>query len=150
MPNKEEELVAKLLESKIASPFDMSIVSYEALDQMIKANQLKYIEAALDVVEEQRLRDENIDDFKALSVDVQKQAAKVAEDMNNDPEYFNKHQVDVHIQKAVQIALNIRTKSEEIRTKNWTMQYRSRLVCTLQGFIENFEKPTEKKGFFHK
>jgi hypothetical protein len=114
--------------------FRSIIVGEAALDQMISAHQLKYIENLIQTEEEARLLDENARDFRAYDLAVQRKALELAPIVQYDPDYLQRAKVDKELNKPILIAATISAKREEAKNKAWTVNYHARLIERLRSF----------------
>ena len=71
-----EEKIEGLKHTIDCAPYRSAIVTAESLDQLIKAHELKYVEKVLEVEEELKLVNENMDDFLVYDEAIQKQAVE--------------------------------------------------------------------------
>lgn len=121
--------------SPIESPeMSAALIDLSAIDQMILANQLKYIDAQLDTDEENKLYFENLKDFRAYPLEVQDAAIKHADASQYDSEYFKRNNVDEALHKPMSIYNTIKAKRDEAKTKAWTVEYRARLINRLKAY----------------
>lgn len=142
---KFEEKLAEFLKEQPIESFNSSVISLEAIDQMISAHQLKYLENLIQTEEENKLAKENMHDFLQYPRDIQETAVKHADGAKYDPDYFTKNKIDKELIKPIQILNVIDIKKEEAKTKNWKVLYHARLVERLRYF-RGFCK--ENKSFF--
>ena len=130
------------------SPYRSAIVTAESLDQLIKAHELKYVEKVLEVEEELKLVNENMDDFLAYDEAIQKQSIEAYPETQRDPGYFERPNANRDLIKPCMILANIDAKKNEAKIKNWQVEYHARLIERLTNFRKN--KPAKKMGFFER
>lgn len=124
------------------------IVSYQSLTQMIKAHELKYIENVLEVSEENKLVETNLNDFFAYPEEVQKKALEIRPQANRDPEYFSRPGADTSLIKPLLILDAIDRKKNEAKVKTWKVEYHERLIEKLKAIRCEYQSPTH--SFFSK
>lgn len=127
-----------------------SLLDIGAVDQMLLANQLKYIEAQLDADEENKLFYENIEDFEKYPIEVQNAAIKHVEASQFDSEYFTRNNVDEALHKPMTIYTTIKAKREEAKNKVWTTEYRARLIGRLRDYRSQLVSRITKRSFFQR
>lgn len=123
----------------LTAPFQLSsfsprYVGVKALDQMISAHQLKYIDFLIQAEEENKLLEENVSDFLAYPEAIQISALEHAEKAKYDPEYFVRNKIDNDIIKPINIVQIIDAKRDEAKTKTWKVDYHARLINRLRSF----------------
>jgi hypothetical protein len=143
-----EEKIEGLKSTINCAQYHSAIVTAESLDQLIKAHELKYIEKVLEVEEELKLVNENMDDFLAYDEAIQKQAVEAYPETQRDPEYFERPNANKDLRKPCMILANIDAKKNEAKIKNWQVEYHARLIERLTNFRKH--KPAVKMGFFEK
>lgn len=155
LTKEQVEFIGEL--SKIMSPYEISafdpkVPTLESVNQMILANELKYIQHILDAAEENNLIEENAKDIRALDVEIQAAATKYALDIENtqDPDYFSKHNVSDQFIRPIQQIRTMIVKKKEAKDENWKAEYRARLVERLREIRRSVEAANPapvKKGF---
>lgn len=131
-----DDKIYKQLYAKTDLPgFEPSMVSIETIDQLIKANEMKYIGLFLESEEEDRLAQENAADLSALPRGKQIEAAIHAINQMNerDPEYFKTHNIPEEMYKPIVQASTILNKQQEAKKKSWSAGYRTRVITTLKS-----------------
>lgn len=127
--------------------FDASTVDVAALDQMISAHQLKYIEFLIQAEEERKLAVENLNDLQTkYPIEIQEKALEHSEKAMYDPDYFTRNKIDPEFAMPIQLVGVIKAKKEEAKQKIWKLEYHARLVERLRTFREvtsnkELEKP---------
>lgn len=129
-----EEKIEELKKVPGGSNFHVRNVSVESLNQMIKANELKYIEKVIDSEEENRLVEENLADFLVYPEEIQRLAIAEYPKVQGDPDYFTRDGANKEIIKPCIILGNIENKKNEAKIKNWEVEYRARLINRLKSF----------------
>lgn len=127
----------KLVELKEVKPyfdFNPALVSKQSIKQLIKAHELKYVENIIEVEEEAKLAQDNIEDFLEYDLDVQEAAIAAYEHVTRDPDYFTRPGADQGLYKPVMILQNIANKKNEAKIKTWKVDYHARLIAKLNGF----------------
>lgn len=129
-----EEKIKAIMEIPASSPIKLMLVSEDAIDQMIKAHQLKYIENTLEVEEENNLVEVNVKDFLDYPVETQTAAMDIYQRAIADPEFFERPDADKSLIKPVMILSNIENKKNESKIKSWKVEYHVRLISRLINF----------------
>jgi len=129
-----DEKLDELLAPYPVSNFSPRYVGSEALEQMISAHQLKYIENLIQAEEENKLLMENARDFRGYDPAIQESAVNHAEKAKYDPDYFVRNKIDNDLVKPIQIVNVIDAKRDEARQKTWKVEYHARLINRLRGF----------------
>lgn len=114
--------------------FSPSLVDVKALDQMIGAHQLKYVENLIQAEEEKKLAQGSIDDLNAYPLEIRMKAVELAPLVKYDPDYFQRNKIDNDLIKPIQLASNIDSKKEEAKIKTWKVEYHGRLINRLRSF----------------
>lgn len=148
MTDEQKQKIDELTASYPLSNFSPRYVSKEALDQMISANQLKYIDYLIQAEEENKLLKENIADFKEYPENIQVSALEHAVKAKYDPDYFIRNKIDNDLIKPITIVNVIEAKREEARNKTWKVDYHARLINRLRGFKETVTAVEKKDNFF--
>ena len=126
--------LSKELEPYAVSHFSSASVDVESIDQMILANQLKYLDSLIQAEEENNLVKVNAQDFLELPKDIQKEAFKHAEKAMYDRDYFVKNNLPNTLIKPIQILATIKVKRDEAKTKSWKVDYYVRIIERLRTF----------------
>lgn len=145
--NKLQERVAELMKPYPVSSFSPRYVDANALEQMISAHQLKYIENLIQAEEENKLAIENARDFSAYTPEVQAAALDHAEKAMYDPDYFVRNKIDTDLIKPIQIVGVIKAKKEEAQQKTWKVDYHARLINRLRGFKADARRIEKQDSF---
>jgi hypothetical protein len=137
-----EEQVIELKEVRKPADLNNNLISLESINQLIKGHELKYIEKVLEVSEEERMALENIEDFLAYPVEVQEKALAEFPKSQRDEGYFTREGADINLAKPFLILSNIENKKNEVKTKNWHVEYHGRLIAKLCEFRDNYPVET--------
>lgn len=129
------------------SDFSPRYVDRLALEQMIAANQLKYIDYLIQAEEENKLLVENAADFLAYPESIQIACLEHAEKAKYDPTYFERNHIDNELIKPITIVNVIEAKREEARNKTWKVEYHSRLINRLRGFRQTAIRIEKRDNF---
>lgn len=149
MNEKTTEALVELSKPSIIAAFNPRFVGVEALDQMIGAHQLKYIEALIQAEEEEKLAIENAKDFAKYEPEIQATAFEHAEKAKYDPDYFTRAKIDPEFFMPIQLVGVILSKKEEAKQKTWKAEYHGRLIERLRNFktIAASKEPKTIKSF---
>jgi len=143
-----DERIADLKNVNQNTHFVPGIASLESLNQMIKAHELKYIEFNLEVSEENKLVEDNIEDFLKYSPEAQEAALAAFEHSKRDPDYFSKPGVDQGLMKPVMILNNIDVKKNEVKIKTWKVEYHARLIRKMKEMRSLYSREPFSVGAF--
>jgi hypothetical protein len=116
--------------------FNPRIVDREALEQMLSAHELKYIENLIQVEEEKKIFDENVNDFSKYPQEIQEKAIELSVKAMYDPGFYERERIDKDLHLPIQIAGVIKSKKDEIKLKTWKVEYHARLIDRMREMIE--------------
>ena len=150
LTDEQKEKIANLTASYRLSNFSPRYVDRKALDQMISAHQLKYIDFLIQAEEENKLLEENAADLLAYPESIQVAAIEHAAKAKYDPDYFVRNHVDNELIKPITIVNVIEAKREEAQTKTWKVEYHARLINRLRGFRETAIAVEKNDSFLKK
>lgn len=141
VPAEDNEFYEKITELKALDSFNdfkTGLISIDSIDQMIKANELKYIENVLNVEEENKLVTDNLEDFFKYSEEIQREALAVKDKAMTDPDFFNRPGANKDLIKPIMILNNIDVKKNEAKIKNWQVEHRIRLIRRLRNIKNSY------------
>lgn len=121
-------------------PFDYEAVDIDVIDQMIKGNQLKYIDSYQACSAEAGLISKNLADLKELPADKLEKVLAHADGWKSNPNYLETAQPPQEMMKDIQRAYTVLVKRDEIEQYEWKINFQLELIAELKKFREELLK----------